>query len=587
MGSAARGGASGRRGEFGERGGDRGPSAARGCKCRAGGDFQGWRRPPGRPPGRLRHGSAGLGAGMAAATRASQGRCHPDRDLRKAWVECVVNEPSVVYERVSTDPEPPDRTPEPDMNFEDAATDGPPPSARADRLGCRPGDGGARRGSGALGNGAGTLRRSAAALGVLSTGALILLGSALPGAAATGPNTAGTRGPALSRPALGTAQAGGFAEAETLEGTTERIEFGALEPAILGSGGAAMLRIVSDEPASYRVDDPLRVVARLHNGDRFHGRLLAGSGELLALELTGKVLLSVPIESLASVIFEGRIPEGESTAAPESGDLLLWKRGNSMDRVEGLVEEFTDEGLRFDSRLGVRVFPWEEVAGLHVEALDALPEPEPGTADRPRVAVDLVDPGRLHGRLMALSSGGCVLELPHGESITLPLNALSELVVDDGRLMFLSERDPDRAEEPSPFGDDLGMQWPYRMNSNVSGGPIRVAGRRYGRGIGVHAPSRLHWSLQGESWKELRVSVGLDDEVMGLPVRGSVVFRVLVDGEERWASGVMRAGQDPVVVPPIRLEGAAELTLEADMAGDLHVGDRANWIRPLLVAGER
>lgn len=419
------------------------------------------------------------------------------------------------------------------------------------------------------------------------------MGLALLGTAAwTRPATLPDAGaPRPSMPTVGESTAPGildsWAEAESLAGATERIEIKALKPSILGAGGAAMLRIVTDQPATYDPSDPLRVLAHLHNGDRFHGRLLAGRGELIALELAGNVLLSVPIESLASVLFESRIPEGESTAPPESGDLLLWKRGNSLDRVEGLVEEFTDEGVRFDSRLGVRVFPWEEVGGLFVEALDALPEPEPGTADRPRVAVDLVDPGRLHGRLMALSSGGCVLELPHGESVTLPLEALSELVVDDGRLMFLSERNPDRVEEASPFGDELGMQWPHRMNSNVSGQDIRVAGRRYWRGIGVHAPSRLHWSLEGESWKELRASVGLDDEVLGLPVRGSVVFRVLVDGEERWSSGVLRAGQAAVSIPAIKLAGAKELTLEADMAGDLHVGDRANWIRPLLVAGDR
>ena len=126
------------------------------------------------------------------------------------------------------------------------------------------------------------------------------------------------------------------------------------------------------------------------------------------------------------------------------------------------------------------------------------------------------------------------------------------------------------------------MVWPHRLDRSVSGGPLRCGGRLYTRGIGVHAPSKLRWELDG-SWSALKLAIGVDDEVLELAGRGSVIFRVVVDGEARFESEVMRGGRAPLEVPRISLEGAAELRLEVEMASDLHVADRADWLRPVLI----
>ena len=62
------------------------------------------------------------------------------------------------------------------------------------------------------------------------------------------------------------------------------------------------------------------------------------------------------------------------------------------------------------------------------------------------------------------------------------------------------------------------------------------------------------------------------------------MFRVLVDGETRFESDVMTAGEGPETVKGISLAGATHLVLEVDMADDLHVADRADWLRPVLVS---
>ena len=126
------------------------------------------------------------------------------------------------------------------------------------------------------------------------------------------------------------------------------------------------------------------------------------------------------------------------------------------------------------------------------------------------------------------------------------------------------------------------MRWPHRIDASVSGGPMRAGGRTYTRGIGVHAPSALTWALEGE-WSELRGAVAVDDEVLRLAAHGSVRFVLRTDGDLRWRSEVVRGGDAPLPLPPFSLAGVETLTLEVEMADDLHIADRADWLRMILV----
>jgi hypothetical protein len=153
---------------------------------------------------------------------------------------------------------------------------------------------------------------------------------------------------------------------------------------------------------------------------------------------------------------------------------------------------------------------------------------------------------------------------------------------DDGRVQFLSDLEPSGVEEGGPFGDELGLTWPHQRDASVTGAPLQAGGKTWLRGIGVHSPSKLTFALDGK-WESLRGSVAIDDQVLLLSARGAAHFRVLVDGEERWASGLVRGGDSPVELGPIDLSGARELSLVVEMADDHYVADRADWLRPLLI----
>jgi len=326
-----------------------------------------------------------------------------------------------------------------------------------------------------------------------------------------------------------------------------------------------------------------RVVVYLHNGDRVWGRVGGGAGESLELSLHGGVRLELALDEIASLLFPRRLPT-DGTVEPEAaeeGDRLYLRRGRGLDKIDGLIQAF-DGGVTFEGRFGQRVHTWEEIAALFVEDVG---EGEPDEAAPARVTVDLPDGGRLTGRLVSMGSEGVRLE-HGGREVLLPPGIVRELARADGSFVFLSQVP---VADPGPvtlFGgtDELGMVYPHRLDRNCMNGPLRSGGRSWSRGIGVHAPSRLAWRLDG-AWSELRALVAVDDSVLRGEHRGSVVFRVAVDGEARWESPVLVGGDPPLALPAIDLTGADELVLEVDPAGEAFVCDRANWLRAILVRG--
>lgn len=325
-----------------------------------------------------------------------------------------------------------------------------------------------------------------------------------------------------------------------------------------------------------------RARVELTSGDFVFGRIEGGGGEVLSLELVGGTRLGFAIEELANLLFAARLPEdlAEPLEPAVEGDRLYRRSGVTLDKIDGTVDSFTAEGVRFDSVLGLKLFPWSEIAALYIEVFED--GPPKGAAEGTPIRLDLVDGSRLRGTLARLDAKTVRMLLPRGSEVEIGLRNVLELAVDDGRARFLSDLEA-AAEEGAgtPFDDGLGMRWPHERNRSVVGTPL-VAGRRFAHGIGAHAPTRIVWELDG-SWREFRGSVAIDDSVTnhGDAARGSVVFRVFGDDTLLWESDVVRGGESPRSFQALPVAGVTRLVLELDPVDDF-AGDRGNWLRPLL-----
>jgi len=324
-----------------------------------------------------------------------------------------------------------------------------------------------------------------------------------------------------------------------------------------------------------------RLEVTLHGGDRVLGWVRGGDDASLALAPADGVDLRLTLEEIAAVVAPGHLPaDGSATPAPaEEGDRIYVRRGDGVDQIDGVLLEFANEGVRFEGRLGERLHPWGEVAALFVEDLGLQAPPSPEVP----VVVELVGGGRLSGGLNGLDGAGVRLARTTGE-LVLPAALVQELALLDDSYAFLSDLP---VADPGPvtlFGtdDDLGMVYPHRVDRNCLDGPLVSGERAWSRGLGVHAPSRLTWHLGG-AWARLRAAAAIDDSALANRHPGSVVFRVLGDGVELWRSPMVRGG-DPLQTVDVSLEGIDELVLEVDPATEAFVSDRANWLRPVLIA---
>lgn len=110
--------------------------------------------------------------------------------------------------------------------------------------------------------------------------------------------------------------------------------------------------------------------------------------------------------------------------------------------------------------------------------------------------------------------------------------------------------------------------------------PLRIAGKDYARGLGHHASGEIIIELGG-AYERFDAEVG----VQPLPGdAGPAVFRVWVDGEVRFDSGVMKSSQ-PAKAVSVPLTGSTELRLEVTDAGDGITCDCANWAEARLTRG--
>jgi alpha-galactosidase len=108
---------------------------------------------------------------------------------------------------------------------------------------------------------------------------------------------------------------------------------------------------------------------------------------------------------------------------------------------------------------------------------------------------------------------------------------------------------------------------------------ISVDSASYQHGLGVGAGSEL-WIDLGGNAKRFVATVGIDDARR--TGRGSVTFEVWTDGEKRWDSGIVKAGE-PAKPVSVDLTGAKQMILYVTDAGDGARDDIADWAGATIV----
>jgi alpha-galactosidase len=114
------------------------------------------------------------------------------------------------------------------------------------------------------------------------------------------------------------------------------------------------------------------------------------------------------------------------------------------------------------------------------------------------------------------------------------------------------------------------------------GRPISIAGVRYAKGLGAHAPGSVMYFTAGRC-TALTTDVGVDDEKRGNR-NGSVDFQIWADGRKVADSGVL-TWQNPATSLSADLTGVSFVQLVVTDAGDGTNSDHADWAGAAFACG--
>lgn len=333
----------------------------------------------------------------------------------------------------------------------------------------------------------------------------------------------------------------------------------------------------------------------LTTGDAVRGQLQGGDEENVAVSSQGLGDVRLRLGLIRAVIFDAthdreRDLEAALEPSPEVDRVQLKDGGTARGSIVALdgTKVVLDTSVQGGSGMGKLQFDVSKVELVSIAPLEDAPPKAQGL----RVVARLTDGTTLKGKIAGLANDELRLVHPLGGQgdLVIGLARVEELSVENGAFAYLSDMEPDGGVEqsfPPEFAYEVDV-WTWKRDRNVEGGVLRLGGRSYEKGLGVHSYCRLVYRLDG-GYREFRAVVGLDDSTryMGEPGLGAVVFRVLLDGDKaakEYPNGVVqRKGQAPTELT-VDVSNARTLTLIVDYdPTSLHILGRANWADAHLI----
>ena len=115
-----------------------------------------------------------------------------------------------------------------------------------------------------------------------------------------------------------------------------------------------------------------------------------------------------------------------------------------------------------------------------------------------------------------------------------------------------------------------------QRNQSVWEKPMTIGGRRFRRGLGTHADSRIVYDIGG-GYRRFQSWVGADGAS-----NATITFEVWADGQKRWESGLMTK-QSPAKLVELEVTGVRRLELVVGHGSDDITSDHANWAEAKLL----
>jgi hypothetical protein len=286
----------------------------------------------------------------------------------------------------------------------------------------------------------------------------------------------------------------------------------------------------------------------------------------------------IPLSQVAAIAKPNQVID---TSAKRTDDAVLLANG---DRVTGVLTGISTDRVQIKSASAGADDPPTSVPLDSVLSVQlASTAPAGGSADAKGQAyrVRLDDGSSLVVSSLKLAEDKLLVKIGGGgagEARPITVSAVAGIEQVNGPVSWLTSRTPTEDVQVPFVASAAGAMWRTRIDADVAGAPLLVAGRMFKRGIGVHSYSRLVYPLDG-AYKAFRTRYGINDSL----TRADVTVRILAGDKVVHEAKNVRPG---VLSPVVAVElpaSAKTLTLEVDYGDGIDVEDRLNWLEPALL----
>jgi hypothetical protein len=142
------------------------------------------------------------------------------------------------------------------------------------------------------------------------------------------------------------------------------------------------------------------------------------------------------------------------------------------------------------------------------------------------------------------------------------------------RVVSLTDLQPHTTTEHGTLGEGFA----HRIDRNAHGKPLRLDGREYATGLGLHSFSELTYELAGD-FTTFTAIAGIDDATRP---RGNATLTILGDGKQLRQEALI--GTDSAKMIRLDVKGVKQLTIRVGFGPDgLDVGDLVDLVEARLV----
>lgn len=309
-------------------------------------------------------------------------------------------------------------------------------------------------------------------------------------------------------------------------------------------------------------------VILLKSGDTLRGTILKFDGK----DVFVKSLVYGTVEISSTHILGGgffhpfKFVRPERKEISEEEDRLFLSNGDTLGVT---LLSITATSVIVKSQLGVLELPRNSLRWFSFAFAPRGPDMKDGIL----VSTQTTSGDTISGKILGIDEESVTLQAEY-EKFTFMQNQLLELRVNNGGVIYLSDLEPIKVEE-IPFFSTISH---YRNDKSIGGATIRLRGKRFEKGLGVHSRTLLTYSLNGE-YSRFKAVVGIDDEAKG---KGNTIFRVFGDEALLYESRDL-TGSSIAENVDLGVSGVEKIVLEVDYGKEFHIGDRAVWADARLI----